>query len=189
MWASPITLTPPAAEPVTLAEAKEFIVVEDSAADTLISSFIAAARAHVEAVTGTRLVEQVLELRASCFADLERLPIGPVIDVAAIKYDDMDGVEQTLEVEAYELFGAGLEQGIRPVFGGAWPVATYRKGAVRVTVTVGYETLPEPLWLAMLLMAGDMFAHRESTASGGASMAIAIPTRVENLLTNYRIWL
>lgn len=189
MWASPITTEPPADEPVTLEEAKEFSAVEDDASNALIEGFISAAREQLEAVTGTRLVEQTLDLQADSFRDLIRLPIGPVLAVTEIHYEDTAGAEQELAAEAYQLFGAGLEQGIRPVFGGEWPSTACRAGAVRVTVTVGYETLPKPLWLAMLLMVSDMFANRESVAIGTSVSAIEIPTRVENLLANYRIWL
>jgi len=191
MWAAPILLSPPASEPVSLAEAKQFLRIDegDTSFDSELGGFIAAAREQIEAITGTRLVEQAVELRADGFADLARLPIGPVIAASAIVYDDSAGVEQEVDAENYELFGSNLEQGIRPVFGATWPVGAVRAGAVRVAATVGYNTVPKPIWTAILLMIGDMFAFRETAVTGTVAYKIPTSASVENLLANYRIWL
>lgn len=190
-WASPVTVTPPAEEPVTLAAAKEFVGIEADEADfdMQLGGFIAAAREHLENLTGTRFIEQAVELRADGFADLERLPIGPVSAVTAIAYDDTAGAEQVLDDAAYELTGAGLERGVRPVFGGSWPAAARRSGAVRVTATVGYAELPRPLWIAILQIVADLFAHRETAVTGSIASPVPAALRVEDALANYRIWL
>jgi uncharacterized phiE125 gp8 family phage protein len=189
-WAAPITVAAPTAEPVSIEEAKEFlsIGVDETDFDALLGSFVTAAREQLEAVTGTRLAEQVLELRADSFADLARLPIGPARGVTSIAYDDANGVQQVVAPADYELFGAGLEQGVRPAFGKTWPAGALRAGAVRVTATIGYEQLPKPLWAALLLMTGDLFANRE-TVTSSASTKIPMSMQVDALITNYRIWL
>ncbi|WP_338445949.1 hypothetical protein V5F89_12440 [Pelagerythrobacter marensis] len=189
-WAAPIAVVPPAAEPVSVAEAKEFLSIgaDEPDFDVLLASFIAAAREQLEAVTSTRLAEQTLQLHADGFADLRRLPLGPVQAVSEIVYDDAAGAEQVLASGDYELFGAGLEQGVRPAFGKTWPAGALRASAVRVTAAVGYEQLPRPLWAAILLMTGDLFANRETTSST-TSTKIPMSMQVEALITNYRIWL
>ena len=50
-------VSPPAAEPVTLAEAKSHLKLDTSDEDTLIASLITAARARAEWHTGRALVE------------------------------------------------------------------------------------------------------------------------------------
>ncbi len=164
---------------MTLAAAKEYLVIEDDALDGTIEGFITAAAGKIEDTTSTRLVEQTVELLADSFSDLSLLPIGPVLEVAELTYLDPNGAEQPLENSDFELFGAGLERGIRPAFGQRWPSAAKCKGAVRVVVSVGYEALPMPLWLAILQMVGAMFANREEP--GGVPVPI-------DALVNHRVW-
>lgn len=191
MWSAPVTSVEPADEPVNVAEAKEYLSIDadETQFDTMLGGFIMAARQHVEAVTGTRLVEQVVVLRASAFADLASLPIGPVSAVAAIAYEDTAGVEQALDGATFEIFGAGLQQGIRPAYGSAWPVARNVEGSIRITATVGYAEVPRPVWLAILRMVADMFANRETVVTGTVAQPIPDSVQVMALLANHRIWL
>ena len=191
MWSAPVTTAGPAAEPVSVDEAKEFLSIDpdETEFNTLIGSLIVAARQQVEAMTGTRLVEQTVRLEASEIGDLGRLPIGPVSAVTAIVYDDTAGAEQTFAAADYELFGAGLERGIRTKVGKGWPNDVRNAvGAIQVTAAVGYETLPKPLWTAILLMVGDLFANRETVMTGSVAK-IPMSMSVEAQLANFRIWL
>lgn len=191
MWSSPVTTVEPESEPVTLAQAKEFLSIDAEVTDfdTQLGLFITAARQQAENVTGTRFVSQTVQLSADCFADLERLPIGPAISVASIAYLDTAGDPQTIAEADYELFGAGLEQGIRPVFGGTWPTPAARKGAITVTMLVGYASVPQPVWLALLRYVADMFAFRETAVTGTVAQQIPMSSRIEDLLVNHRLWL
>jgi uncharacterized phiE125 gp8 family phage protein len=53
-----ILLDPPASEPLSLAEAKNYLRVEHGADDALIAAMIAAARIQVESLTRRALVTQ-----------------------------------------------------------------------------------------------------------------------------------
>jgi uncharacterized phiE125 gp8 family phage protein len=191
MWSAPVTLTPPASEPVSIDEAKEFVAVEAEEVlyDQQLARFITAAREQVEAVTGTRLVQQTVRCAANDWHDLTALPIGPVRSVTAIAYDDAAGSEQSLPEANWELFGSGLQSGLRPAYGTAWPAALRRQDAIRVTLELGYETVPGPLKTAILIMVADLFAQRESFAIGTVAARVPSTMQVESLLTNYRIWL
>jgi uncharacterized phiE125 gp8 family phage protein len=175
MWSSPVTSTPLTAEPIELDAAKEFLRLDDDSFDGQVADLIAGARAEVEAITGTRLVEQSIALRADSFADLARLPIGPVTAATQILYLDVDAEEQLLDGDAFELFGEGLERGIRPVVGAQWPLAASRFGAVKVVMTVGYAELPRDLRVVLLRMIRGLFDDK--------------PVDPTPLLTNHRIWL
>ena len=118
MWSAPVILTPPAREPVTIDEAKEFLVIEAEEVlyDQLLARFITAARMQVEAITGTRLVPQTVRVMASGWPDLMSLPIGPVSAITALEWQDPDGVWQTLDTAIYELRAGGLTAmiGLKP---------------------------------------------------------------------------
>ena len=182
MWTSAITTVPPAAEPVTLQAAQEFVRLEedDGTFDAELTGYIASVRDDAELITGTRLITQTVELRADCFADLLRLPIGPVQSVPSFTYLDSAGVEQTLtEGTDFELFGAGLQQGLRPVFGSTWPAGAIRASSVTVTAVAGYgadaAALPQSLYVALLRAVKGLKDDK--------------PVDLAELLTNHRIWL
>ena len=191
-WSPAITVAEPIGEPISVDQAKEFVSIEADVSefDLLLGSFIEAARGQVEAVTGTRLVGQTIELLADEWRDLLALPIGPASDIVSISYDDVHGNGQTLDAAVYELTGAGLARGIRPKVGHGWPTGLRRSGGViRVRLTVGYATLPPSIKAALLLMVSDQFAFRESGIVGAATSDVKSSMRVDMLLANYRIWL
>lgn len=190
MWSEPVIVTPPDSDPVSLAEAKIFSRVDHDDEDAIIGTMIAAAVSCAEATTGTRLVAQQVRIAADRWSDLLQLPIGPVRSVVSVVYDDSNGVEQTLALEDYELFGGGLSQGIRPVFGGNFPSDRRNDaGSIRVTLSVGYDSLPEGLKAALLLMVGDLYENRETVATGMNSTMIPMSMQVSTLLNQHRIWL
>ena len=191
MWSSPVQISAPASEPVALADAKQFVSIDagETEFDSLISGFIETARQQGEAVTGTRFVSQVADLRADEWGDLCRLPIAPVLGIVEIEYLDSDGAEQLVDPADYELFGAGLMVGIRTAFGKGWPNGLRRvSGAIRVRLTLGYDPLPRPIKTALLIMVADLFAHRESSVPGSVSNSLS-SMQVDTLLANYRMWL
>lgn len=178
MWTAPITIAAPAAEPIELAAAKEFLRIDlsDTSFDAELVLAIAGIRDEVERITGTRLVEQTLQLGADTFADLLRLPIGPVLRVTEIAYEDRSGAMQIIDPVTYELTGADLDRGLRTRVGQSWPSdARPAAGAIRVTVVVGYEVLPPSIAIPLLRAVKAEF---EGTA-------IAL----EPMLVNCRIWL
>ena len=192
MWSAPVTLTLPAREPVTIDEAKEFLVIEAEEVlyDQLLARFITAARMQVETMTGTRLVPQTVRVMASGWPDLMSLPIGPVSAVTALEWQDTDGVWQTLDAAIYQLSAAGLTAmiGLKPRQ--YFPYGLRRvDDAIRVTLEVGYDPVPEPIRTAILIMVADLFAQRESFVVGTVAARVPTSMQVDTLLANYRIWL
>ena len=174
MWQSPVTVVAAEAEPVTVEQAKIYCRVDDDDLDDQIAGYIAAARARVESITGTRLVSQIVQLKASGFADLEALPIGPVLTIVELTYHDRDGIDVEIDPDLVELAGPDLGAGIRPVEGG-WPADA---GAVSLTVAVGYgapPAVPRELWLAQLKLIQGMLDGEDRD--------------IMPLLVNHRIWL
>ena len=59
-----ILLTPPAAEPLSLAEAKAFLRLETADDDPLIAAFISAARLHAPRATADRATRMPLPCKS-----------------------------------------------------------------------------------------------------------------------------
>ena len=178
MWSAAASEVAATAEPVSLWEVKEFCRLEigDSTFDTELAALIAGQRDDVERITGTRLVTQTVKLTAISFADLARLPIGPVQSLVALTWRDRAGTANVIDIADVELFGGGLEAGLRPAPGKAWPA-----GALDVTVTlvVGYGNEPAEIPGALqILLLRAIRAHFDGQ-----------PIELEPQLTNHRIWL
>ncbi len=103
-----VLVTAPTAEPVSLAEAKLHLRVDDNADDVLIGALITAARQHAEHDTRRALVTQTWKLVLDAFPEsvitLDRAPVSAVVSVV---YTDPDGVSQTLAPGGYRARHAG----------------------------------------------------------------------------------
>jgi uncharacterized phiE125 gp8 family phage protein len=187
-------ITPPTVEPVTLAEAKVALRVEDSLRDALITGLIEAAREHAEHHTGLAFVNQTWELRLDAFpapGDDIVLGKGPVASITSIFYVDTSGVEQTLATSVYALDVSGPGYA-RLKFGQAWPGARVEPNAVRVRFVAGYgasgAAVPELIRQWINMHVGSGLKAAESFASGIS--VTALPNRyVDALLDPYRLYL
>ena len=93
----------PGEEPVTLAEAKAFCRIDASDDDALVTALIAAARLHVEGLTGRALITQTWRLTLTCAPRLVELPVIPAIALV----EAPDGA--VLQGDAVLLVGGGTD--------------------------------------------------------------------------------
>lgn len=170
-----VVVTAPAAEPVSLPDARTFLRISDTGLDVELTGYIAAARAKVEGATGTFLCPQVVEAQADSWADLEHLSFGPVQAIAELRYIDTAGAEQVLDSQAYRLTGARLERGVVPAIGARWPGVAGTRGCITLRAEVGYPALPADLKIALLKIIRALEAEEEPA--------------VDDWLVNHRIWL
>jgi uncharacterized phiE125 gp8 family phage protein len=164
-----ITITPPATEPVTLAEARLHLKVDSTDDDTLISALITAMREQAEHRTGRAFITQTLELVLDGFsADLE-LPRPPALAITSVKYYDNTGALQTLDAANYSI-DSNMEPGwLIPAYGMSWPSTYSTPNAVRVRYTAGYgaaSDVPESIktWIKMAL--STIYNQRDSIIDG-----------------------
>ena len=156
-------ITAPQAEPLTLAEAKLHLRVENYVFedDVLINALIIAARQYAEQLTGRSIVNQQWlyvtdEFAGRSFmggfgrdsASFGNLPYngfalekGPVQSIDYIKYLDMAGVLQTMPASQYAAELTGMLARVTPKFGQIWPVALPQIGAVQIAFTAGYASV------------------------------------------------
>ncbi len=74
---SSILITPPAVEPVTLADAKAYLRVDNDDDDGVISALIAGARSHIEAQTRRALITQAWRLVRDAWPGDGRIAVLP----------------------------------------------------------------------------------------------------------------
>lgn len=236
MSASLHLIEAPTDEIASLAEAKAQLRITNSDSDDMIEALIDAAVMQIDPAgggwLGRAIRPQTWELRCSGFpcyyvgSGYERnfhrayemvLPYPPLLSVDSVKYDDGDGVEQTLvEGVGYRVFGlAGIgKASIAPVYNGSWPSSVRcDPESVRVQFTCGYDPsfgnsppvdqLPAPIKQAVLLMVRYLFGLGErnlfvssETVDGVGSRnyvvsenAAAVMKRAsESLLGPYIVW-
>ena len=95
----------PAFEPVTLDEAKNFLRVDSTDDDALITDMITVARSALEDKLGIVIVRGIFERVMDCFPDVRIIELwhNPVQSINHIKYIDGDGATQTFAAASYSL--------------------------------------------------------------------------------------
>lgn len=187
-------ISAPAAEPITLAEAKAHCRVDTSDDDTLFAIYIAAARSKAEHITGRRFITQTWKqtLDAWPVGNDVQLLVPPVASISSVTYVDTAGTTQTLASTAYTLDAATGPAGwLLPADGTEWPDTDDVVNAIAITMVSGYgaagSAVPSDLRAWMLLTIGYLYAQREAIDSTGR--AAAIPERwCDALLDAHRVY-
>lgn len=185
MW-YPVTMTAPTAatEPLSLVKAKAHLRIDGTDEDDLLTSLIGAARSHLEFACGIRFARRSsVALKCDEFADLARLPEVPVASVDSIAYLDTAGASQTLPTSVYELRADGVEAAIVLKSGQAWPAIQYGS-RITLTMTVGYQTAPEEIVLAMSMLVAHFYDNRSAVNVG--NITSELPFTVNALISNHR---
>lgn len=182
-------VTPPGAEPVTLAEAKDHLRLEITDDDAYVSVLIQAARQHIEEVCWRGVVTQTWEAVLDGFPSGEalNLPGGNLGAISSVTYTDAEGVSQTLAVSVYEADTVSLPGRLLLAYDESWPSARSRWDAVRVRYTVGWEVadVPAPIRQALLLLVAHLYEQRAPEVTGTIVTKVAFA--VDALLAPYRL--
>ena len=135
-----------------------------TAEDTLLETYITAAREYGEDVTGRAFATQTLEMMLDNFpsGDIE-IDMPPLQSVTSIKYKDSVGTEATMTVTTQYLVDADRDIGrIVLPYGINWPsFVAYPVNPIRIRYEAGYTTLPKIYKNAMLLHIGLMNKYRD----------------------------
>lgn len=161
-------ITPPAAEPITLEEAKLHLRVVETDEDPLIERLIAAARGMLEQRTNRRLMLQTIEFAVPCFGAGIFLPAAPFASVDSVGYTDPDGAAQTWPESSYFVYDYVEPAAITVAWGSTWP-QTRAGSLVVVRAQVGYATaadVPAELKMWMLLAITALYDNRAAVVAG-----------------------
>ena len=199
-------MTPPAGEPISLAEAKLHLRVDFDDDDSLIQVLISAARQAAETLTNRQLVTARWRMVLDSFPgpSLMGVPAGqtftlpghailltksPVTSVVEIRYLDMAGIWQVMPAANYTVDSVCEPARITPVFGQIWPIALPQIGAVSVIFDAGYgnaSAVPEGIKTWIKLRVGSLYVHREEVASMTRGRIDPLPF-IDGLLDPYKV--
>lgn len=192
---TPVRTAAPATTPVSLADAKAHLRVEQSETheDALITALVAAATDRLDGwygVLGRCLITQTWRFDFPSFpgGNCLRLPMGRAQSVV-VTYRDADGAEQTLPALEYSLIADAVGPAIVLKGGEVWPATAARPDAVSVSGVLGYGNavdIPAPIKAAILLMVGDLYRFTE-TATAGAVNEVPMSMTVDALIAPYRM--
>jgi uncharacterized phiE125 gp8 family phage protein len=169
----------PAAEPVTLAEAKAHLRVDVTDDDAMIARMIQAAREWVEAQTGRALMTQSWRMTLDAWPEGVALALirPPVQAVAAVRVFDAGGASTTWAAENYTLL-SGAEPPCLVRKTPAWPTPGRVEGGVEIDLTCGYGAAaadaPAALRQAVLAQAAALYERRGEDAGPAPANALAL---------------
>ena len=177
--------TPPASEPVTLAEAKAHLKLDTADEDALIGTLITAARARAEWHTGRAFVTQAwrLSLDAWPHGDAVDIPLPPLVSVEEVAVIAADGVRTVLDPAVYRVDAAS--QPGRIVFNDR-PLSLRRTDCLQIAFTAGFgnaSAVPAAVREAILEIVADLYSHRGDAEGpvGLTGQALLAPYRIFKL--------
>ncbi len=181
-------LAAPEAEPLSLAEAKNFLRVDVGDDDDLISALISAARIHVEAGTRRALITQTWRLVRDEWPGDGRMAVlpAPPRAVTAARVYDAQNVSHAVDTQNFIVDSAGAAISFP-----RWAVATPGRpfAGIEIDVEAGYgeaaTDVPEPLRQAIRLLVAHWYENRSIAATG--QTVTTLPATVSAMIAPYRM--
>ncbi|MBS8258743.1 hypothetical protein DYI23_00805 [Roseibium polysiphoniae] len=183
-----VVVTPPALEPVTVAQMRNQLRLTGAQEEDLLTGLIQAARQQIERETRRALIRQGwrLYLEAWPMGRIVSLPIAPVLSVDEITVYDLDGNGHVLDPSDYTLDRSSDPARIRIGLGAGGPAASLL--GAEIDFSAGYgdngQDVPAPLRQAIRLLAAHWFENREA----GTDLAMtSLPHGLDRLMSVNRV--
>ncbi|MCF4166478.1 phage head-tail connector protein [Zavarzinia compransoris] len=183
-------VTPPAVEPLSLAEARLHLRLDDTAEDTIVAALIVAARQMAEQHLRRALITQGFRLWLDAWPLGRRaldLPRPPLAAVSAVATYDEDGDASVLDPASWLADVVAVPGRLVLRAGAATPFGARAANAIAIDYEAGYgpaaTDVPEPIRRGMALLLGHLFESREA---GGEGLR-PLPLGVEALWAPYRV--
>jgi len=182
------TLAGPAAEPVGLAEAKDYLRIGNDGQDALVEGLIASARARIEELTGVAMIVRSLRVtldwwpRGTAERRWMRLPIRPAGALSAVRV--YDGYGDATAVTSRFTLPAGRAAKLMWT-DGAFPWPGQRVGGIEIDYAAGFgeaaEDVADSLRLAVQRLAAHAYNARDPETIAGP-----LPVDVAGLIGPWR---
>jgi uncharacterized phiE125 gp8 family phage protein len=182
-------LTPPAIEPISLAEAKVYLRVAHADDDDLIAALIASARSHVEAGTRRALITQTWRHSRETWPTSGRIVLmpAPLKELAAARVYDAEGNAQAIELETF-VTDTISAPGVVSFPPWSVPAPGRATAGIELDFVAGYgdtaDDVPAPLKLAIRLLLAHGYDNRGVIAGGNP---MPPPAGVAELIAPYRV--
>jgi len=195
MAKTPLLITAPAEEPVSIDELKDHCAVTDADDDRYIYELGVAARTWIEQTTWRALCTQTWDQYFDSFASAMFLRKPPLVTgnaITHVKYTNTSGTLTTVGSSVYE---TGDQDGVpllRCQYNQQWPSDVRgHDDAVVVRTICGYGStagtagdVPATLKHANKILDGDMYENRESGVTGRTVARVPV---LDALLAPYRV--
>nr|WP_319389700.1 phage head-tail connector protein [uncultured Cohaesibacter sp.] len=177
-------LTAPQVEPVSLADIRAYLKIDQDAEDDLLRAFLSAARVHLEHMTGHHLVSQTWRvLLEGPLGETFRLPLQPVAELLTLSVIEADGTATELDVSGLSIFQTDNPATLANLDG----FLLSGKQRLQIDVETGFgptaEDVPEPLRLAMKMIVAEWYERR---LIADPSLIPALAGALRPLLAPYR---
>lgn len=186
-------ITPPALEPITLADAKEHLRIDGTADDAYLTGLISVARETCENYTRMAFLTQTWDMVLDATGFCIDLPRPPLQSVTGIYVTDDVAVETTVDPLSYrvDMISEPGRVFLKP--GYTWPYYTSPAG-FRVRYTAGYTTaasVPNGLRKAVKLLTAYLYENRgeaKGTITFAGQMG-QLPDDVKIMLDPFKVYL
>lgn len=196
-------------EPITLATTKKHLRFLTTAEDDLITGDIGAARAYFEEQTGRQAITSTRQyaLDRPPFQRYLELPCPPLVSIAQVLYDDVNGDEQTWDPSNYRALpsfvvpGSGdpaIDPAIDPycspgrielVKGAVWPATNGDTQSLRIQYVCGYGAtaalVPPMIQSLLYLLVGHLHRNR-AEVTGGERWLVKLPMGVAEMILAFK---
>lgn len=182
-----LLLTPPAVEPVTLAEMKDYLRISSASEDDLLTGLIATARETVEKLTGTALVSQSWRLYLDDWPQqgIVRIPCYPIALIAAVTAYGPEG-DPTV-IDAGDIF---LDASLRParLYLASPAIALRPMNGMEIDFVAGFgeagTDVPDGLRRAIKVLVAHCYEFRGAAAAQDQPMSF--PPGFDRLIAAWR---
>lgn len=162
------TTVAPSATLITLADAKNYLKVDYSEDDDLITALKSTAQTRLEQYASVAMTPRTLKVVAYVDEFIE-LPYAPINSITLVEYWD-NQAWIPMVVGDYQVLGDTTKK----IY-----MTSPLMSEFRFTYTCGYATAPQSMKTAVLKMLGDLYEYRESSVEATKPSA--------NLTTAYEL--